>query len=173
MYKLKFLLYCYLELGSNKARGAKDSADLIWGGYIMAVDKPLGFCTKVWRNLITWRNKKQSVVACRSFRFIAQITYNLVDWRGWWKTCICHLFIQWCPIMAVSLLYALLVILSHMNDRTKHEWIDPSFMKEEVGLRIKLIYTCTALALKELCCCFQKAFVTCFTFLQLWNFFIV
>ncbi|KAL0548965.1 hypothetical protein IC582_013444 [Cucumis melo] len=40
--------------------------DSDWAGYVVDRKSTSGYCTFVWGNLVTWRSKKQSVVARRS-----------------------------------------------------------------------------------------------------------
>ncbi|XP_073133444.1 secreted RxLR effector protein 161-like [Henckelia pumila] len=44
-------------------RGVKTFTDVDWAGFIDDRKSTSGYCTSVWGNLVTWRSKKQSVVA--------------------------------------------------------------------------------------------------------------
>ena len=66
----------------SQERGAKGYLDADWAGSIADSRSTLEFCTKLWGNLVTWRNKKQSVVARSSakveFKAIAQGICELI-----------------------------------------------------------------------------------------------
>ncbi|KAL6329493.1 hypothetical protein AAG906_021501 [Vitis piasezkii] len=87
-----------------------------------------GYCTYVWGNLVTWRSKKQSVVARSSvkaeFKALTQATISIAK------------------------------NLAH-HDRTKHVEIDHHFIKEKIEEGIlNLIHTPTSLQVANI---FTKA----------------
>ena len=47
----------------NDARNVEIFSDVDWAGDISDKRSTSGYCSYVWRNLVTWRSKKQSVVA--------------------------------------------------------------------------------------------------------------
>ncbi|XP_062075662.1 uncharacterized mitochondrial protein AtMg00810-like [Humulus lupulus] len=47
----------------NEERGVEAFTDVDWAGSIEDRRSTIGYCTKVWGNLVTWRSKKQPVVA--------------------------------------------------------------------------------------------------------------
>ena len=63
-------------------RGAEGFADADWAGSVTDSRSTLGFCTKLWGNIITWRSKKQIAVARSSaeaeFKAIAQGICELI-----------------------------------------------------------------------------------------------
>ncbi|CAM8951545.1 unnamed protein product [Rhodiola kirilowii] len=65
-----------LFFGKNKNRGIEVYTDADWAGSISDRRSTSGYCTFLWGNLVTWRSKKQSVVARSSaeaeFRSMAQ-----------------------------------------------------------------------------------------------------
>ncbi|XP_024041989.1 uncharacterized protein LOC112099121 [Citrus clementina] len=51
----------YFEKGEK--RNVEAFVDADWAGNIMDRKPKTGYCTKLWGNLVTWRSKKQTVVA--------------------------------------------------------------------------------------------------------------
>ena len=103
-----------------------------------------GYCTKVWGNTITWRSKKQAVVARSSveaeYRVVAQGTCELM--------CIKRLLGELKLIGSDSMrLYCDnqdVISIAHNpvhHDRTKHVKVDRHFIKEKIeGGVINMIY---------------------------------
>ena len=52
-----------LFFGKNAERGVEIFTDADWAGSISDRRSTTGYCTFVWGNIVTWRSKKQSVVA--------------------------------------------------------------------------------------------------------------
>ena len=73
---LKGILGKGLLFKKNQDRGISGYADLDWAGSSENSRSTLGYCTKLWGNLVTWRSKKQQVVARSNaedeYRAIAQ-----------------------------------------------------------------------------------------------------
>ena len=54
----------FFKKGDRRTIEAYTNAD--WAGSIIDRRSSLGYCTFVWGYLVTWRSKKQSIVACSS-----------------------------------------------------------------------------------------------------------
>ncbi|KAH9735881.1 protein kinase domain-containing protein [Citrus sinensis] len=106
-----------------------------------------GYCTKLWGNLVTWRSKKQTVVARSSaeaeFRAIAQGMCEVI----WLERLMQDLQITVCsPAKLYSDSKSAISIVNNpvQHDRMKHVRIDRSFIKNEIeGGGIDLCYTST------------------------------
>ena len=65
-----------LMFQKTEQRGIESFVDADWAGSIEDNRSTSGYCTKLWENMITWRSKKQLVVARNSakveFQAIAQ-----------------------------------------------------------------------------------------------------
>ncbi|RVW40345.1 Retrovirus-related Pol polyprotein from transposon RE1 [Vitis vinifera] len=63
--------------------------DANWAGSADDRKSTIGYCTYVWENLVTWRSKKQSVVARSNaeaeFRAVAQVCVKDYGCRNCWK----------------------------------------------------------------------------------------
>ncbi|RVW46787.1 Retrovirus-related Pol polyprotein from transposon RE1 [Vitis vinifera] len=94
-----------------------------------------GYCTFLGGNLVTWRSKKQNVVARLSaeseFRAIAQGLYELL----WLKIILNDLRIKWDGPMKLYCDNKSAINIAHnpiQHDRTKHNEIDRHFIKEKL-----------------------------------------
>ena len=68
--------------GKNEKRGVEAYTDVDWVGSIDDRKSTTEYCTFVWGNLVTWRSKKQNVVARSSteteYRALAGATCELI-----------------------------------------------------------------------------------------------
>ena len=94
----------------------------------------LGYCTFLGGNLVTWRSKKQNVVARSSakaeFRAMAQGVCEL-----WLKIILEDLKIKWSEPMRLYFDNKSAISIAHnpvQHDRTKHVKIDKHFIKEKL-----------------------------------------
>lgn len=55
-----------LFFGKHLNKGIEVYTDADWAGFVTDRRAISGYCTYVWGNLVTWRSKKQLVVACSS-----------------------------------------------------------------------------------------------------------
>ena len=119
----------------NEARSVEAFTDADWAGSIKDRRSTSGYCTFVWGNLVTWRCKKQSVVARSSaeaeFRAVAQGICELL----WLKLLLGELKIA--DIQPMKLYYdnKAAIDISHNpvhHDRTKHVEVDRHFIKEKI-----------------------------------------
>jgi hypothetical protein len=119
----------------NEKREIEIFTDADWAGATDDRRSTTGYCTFVWGNLVTWRSKKQNVVARSSaeaeFRAVAQgICEGL-----WLKKLLDELHI---PTKVPIKLYcdnkaAISISLNPVqHDRTKHVEVDRHFIKEKV-----------------------------------------
>ncbi|RVW27180.1 Retrovirus-related Pol polyprotein from transposon RE1 [Vitis vinifera] len=95
----------------------------------------IGYCTFLGGNLVTWRSKKQNVVARSSveseFRAIAQGLCELL----WLKIILDDLRIKWDGLMKLYCDNKSTINIAHnsiQHDRTKHIEIDRHFIKEKL-----------------------------------------
>ena len=117
------------------------------------VDRRLttGYCTFLRGNLVTWRSKKQNVVARSSaeseFRAIAQGLCELL----WLKIILDDLRIKWDDPMKLYCDNKSAINIAHnpiVYDRTKHIEVDRHFIKEklEEGVRCMSYSTRTSIS---------------------------
>lgn len=109
--------------------------DVEWAGSVMYRKSTSGYCTYVWGNLVTWRSKKQNVVACSSVEAKYQAMANGV----------CEiLWIQWILEELKQLVkgpmklycdYKAAISIAHnpvQHEQTMHVEIDRHFIKEKL-----------------------------------------
>ena len=109
--------------------------DADWAGSNKDSRSTTGYCTKVWGNVVTWRSKKQSMVARSSaeaeFQAIAQGICEVI----WLERLLKDLKI---PLAQPTRVYsdsksAISIVKNHVqHDRMKHVRIDRSFIKREI-----------------------------------------
>lgn len=119
----------------NEARSVEAFTDADWAGSIKDRRSTSGYCTFVWGNLVTWRSKKQSVVARSSaeaeFRAVAQGICELL----WLKLLLGELKIADIQPMKLYCDNKAAIDISHNpvhHDRTKHVEVDRHFIKEKI-----------------------------------------
>ena len=122
-------------------------SDADWAGSVTDRRSTSGYCSFVWGNLVTWRSKKQSVVARSSaeaeFRAMAQgicegIWLNRLLEELWVPSK--HPIVLYCDNQA-----AISIAKNPVHhDRTKHVEIDRHFIKEKIEERFfKVSFTLT------------------------------
>lgn len=119
----------------NEKRDIEVYTDADWAGSVSDRRSTSGYCTFIWGNVVTWRSKKQSVVARSSaeaeFRSMAQGVCEIL----WLKKVLDELKR---PISLPMKLYcdnkAAISIVHNpvLHDRTKHIEIDKHFIKEKL-----------------------------------------
>ncbi|KAK0577899.1 hypothetical protein LWI29_001989 [Acer saccharum] len=141
----------FFRKGTSKEVEIYSDAD--WAGSVTDRRSTTGYCTYVWGNLVTWRSKKQSVVARSSaeaeYRALAQSICEGL----WLKRLLDELRISTRETMKLFCdnLAAIIIAKNPIHhDRTKHVEIDRHFIKEKVEAGIlSLIYTPTHLQVAD------------------------
>ncbi|KAL9434214.1 hypothetical protein AB3S75_028943 [Citrus x aurantiifolia] len=119
----------------NEKRGIEVYTDADWAGSVTDRRSTSGYCTFLWGNLVTWRSKKQNVVARSSaeaeFRSMAQGVCEIL----WLKRVLEELKR---PVSLPMKLYCdnkAAISIAHnpvLHDRTKHVEIDRHFITEKL-----------------------------------------
>jgi len=119
----------------NEKRGIEVYTDADWAGSVTDRRSSSGYCTFLWGNLVTWRSKKQNVVARSSaeaeFRSMAQGVCEIL----WLKRVLEELKR---PVSLPMKLYCdnkAAISIAHnpvLHDRTKHVEIDRHFITEKL-----------------------------------------
>ncbi|KAH9673231.1 reverse transcriptase Ty1/copia-type domain-containing protein [Citrus sinensis] len=116
-------------------RGIEVYTDADWAGSITDRRSTSGYCTFIWGNLVTWRSKKQSVVARSSaeaeFRSMAQGVCEVL----WLKRVLEELKQPFSLPMRLYCDNKSAISIAHnpvLHDRTKHVEIDRHFIKEKL-----------------------------------------
>jgi len=109
--------------------------DSNWAGSVVDRKSTLGYCTFVWGNLVTWRSKKQSVVA-RSSTEAEYKAMSLGICEEIWLQKVLSDLHQECetPLKLFCDNKAAISIANNpvQHDRTKHVEIDRHFIKERL-----------------------------------------
>ena len=119
----------------NNTLALEAYTDADYAGSLVDRGSTTGYCTFLRGNLVTWRTKKQNVVA-RSFtklefRAIAQGLCELL----WLKIILDDLRIKWDGLMKLYCDNKSAINIAHnpiQHDRTKHIEIDRHFIKEKL-----------------------------------------
>jgi len=128
-------------------RGIEVMSDADWAGSLTDRRSTSGYCSFVWGNLVSWRNKKQSVVA----RSSAEAEFRALALRicegMWLKRLLEELQLLVEPPMKLLCDNQAAISISKnpvLHDRTKHVEIDRHFIKEKIedGI-VEIIYTPT------------------------------
>ena len=113
--------------------------DANWVGSVTDRKSTSGYCTYVWRNLITWRRKKQTVVTRSSVEALFRAMANGVCKIIWLQRVLEELRQ---PVNMPMKLYCdnkSTISIAHnpvQHDRTKHIEIDRHFIKEKLEARL-------------------------------------
>lgn len=124
-----------LFFGKNQQRGIEVYTDADWACSITDRRSTSGYCTFIWGNLVTWRSKKQSVVARSSaeaeFRSMAQGVCEVL----WLKRVLEELKQPFSLPMRLYCDNKSTISIAHnsvLHDRTKYVEIDRHFIKEKL-----------------------------------------
>jgi len=119
----------------NEARSIEAFTNADWAGSISDRRSTSGYCTFVWGNLVTWRSKKQTVVARSSakaeFRAVAHGICELL----WLKMLLEELKIVYRKPLKIYCDNKAAINISHnpvQHGRTKHVEVDRHFIKEKI-----------------------------------------
>ncbi|RVW28025.1 Retrovirus-related Pol polyprotein from transposon RE1 [Vitis vinifera] len=119
----------------NNTLALEAYTDVDYAGSLVDRRSTTGYCTFLGGNLVTWRSKKQNVVARSSaeseFRTIAQGLCELL----WLKIILDDLRIKWDGPMKLYCDNKSAINIAHnpiQHDRTKHIEIDRHFIKEKL-----------------------------------------
>ena len=109
--------------------------DADFAGFPLDRRSTIGYCTFLRGNLVSWRSKKQNVVAWSSaeaeFRAMTSGVCELL----WVKIILEDLKVQWSKPMKLYCDNKLAINIAHnlvQHDRTKHIEIDKHFIKEKL-----------------------------------------
>ncbi|RVW79569.1 Retrovirus-related Pol polyprotein from transposon RE1 [Vitis vinifera] len=121
------------------SRDVEIFSDADWAGSLTDRRSTSGYCTYVWGNLVTWRSKKQSVVARSSAEAEARAMTHGICEGIWLKRLLEEL--QLAPHGPMKLMCdneAAISIAKNPvhHDRTKHVEIDRHFIKEKIEQKI-------------------------------------
>ncbi|KAL5779663.1 hypothetical protein ACOSQ2_010400 [Xanthoceras sorbifolium] len=128
-------------------------ADADWAGSIVDRRSTTGYCTYVWGNLVTWRSKKQSVVARSSAEAEFRAMAHGVCEGIWLRRLLKELWMITEPITIFCDNQAAIRIAKNLvhHDRTKHVEIDRHFIKEKLDDKsVNLLYTPTHLQIADI-----------------------
>ncbi|CAH9126355.1 unnamed protein product [Cuscuta epithymum] len=135
---LRYLKSCPgkgLFFKKNHSRAVEAFTDADYAGSVSDRRSTSGYCTYVWGNLVTWRSKKQNVVARSSaeaeFRSMANGICELL----WIKRVIKELNMELELPMRLYCDNKAAISIAHnpvLHDRTKHIEVDRHFIKEKI-----------------------------------------
>ena len=113
--------------------------DADWAGSVDDRKSTSGYCTQVWGNLVTWRSKKQNVVARSSaeaeYRAMAHGVCEVI----WLKRLFEELNIKFNGPIQLQCDNQSAISIAHnpvQHDRTKHVEVDRHFIKEKIEDKI-------------------------------------
>ena len=119
----------------NQSLSIESYTDADYAGSIVDRRSTTGYCTFLGGNLVTWRSKKQNVVARSSveaeFRAMAQGICELL----WLKIILDDLKIRWEKPMKLYCDNKSAISIAHnpvQHDRIKHVEVDRHFIKEKL-----------------------------------------
>ncbi|PON56891.1 hypothetical protein TorRG33x02_295100, partial [Trema orientale] len=136
----------FFKKGSEKRIEVYSDAD--WAESVTDRKSTTRYCTYVWGNLVTWRSKKQTVVARSSAKAEYRALALSICEGIWLKRLLNELGVQSSrSIKFIVTIWLPLVLQKNPvhHDRTKHVELDRHFIKEkaEEGI-LNLIYTPTS-----------------------------
>lgn len=119
----------------NTRRGIEAYTDADWAGSITDRRSTSGYCSFVWGNLVTWRSKKQTVVARSSAEAeLRSLAHGLCEMM-WLKDLLDELRQQADEPLKLYCDNKAAISITHnpvYHDRTKHVGIDRHFIKEKI-----------------------------------------
>src|ERR1044072_7743493 len=124
-----------LYFRKNSNRGIDVFTDADWAGCVTDRKSTTGYCSFVWGNLVTWRSKKQSVVARSSAEAEFRAMAHGICEGIWLKRMLEELRIptNYTMRMLCDNKAAISIAKNPVHhDRTKHVEIDRHFIKEKI-----------------------------------------
>ena len=128
-----------LMFKKNEGRNIEVYVEVDWAGLVNDRRSTLGYCSYVWGNLLTWRSKKQSVVARSSAEAELRIESEFVTLRIceilWLKMLLKELRIESEFPLRVYCDNKAAILIAHNSvhdDCTKHVEVDRYFIKEKI-----------------------------------------
>ena len=123
----------------NEQSGVKVYMDANWDGSVIDRKSISEYCTFIWGNLVTWRSKKQSVVARNSAEAKFRVMTHWVCEVLWLNQVLKELRQPTTYRLKLYCNNKIATSIAHnpvQHDRTKHVEIDRYFIKEklEVGI---------------------------------------
>lgn len=138
----------------NSSRNIKVYSDADWAGSQSDRRSTSGYCTFVWGNLVTWRSKKQPVVARSSAEAEYRALVNGICEGMWLKRLLSELKLEdGHPVDLICDNQAAISIAKNPvhHDRTKHIEVDRHFISEKLENKIiELSYISTHLQLADI-----------------------
>ncbi|XP_062099709.1 uncharacterized mitochondrial protein AtMg00810-like [Humulus lupulus] len=122
---------------NNRSIEAFTNAD--WAGSVTDRKATSGYCTFVWGNLVTWRSKKQSVVARSSAEAEYRAMANGICEILWINSVLKEVKLQVSMPMKLFCDNKAAISIAHnpmQHDRIKHIEVDRHFIKENLEARI-------------------------------------
>ena len=119
----------------NENRGIEVFTDADWAGSINDRRSTSGYCSFVWGNLVTWRSKKQTVVARSSAEAELRSAAHGVCEALWLKMLLEELKVSVTAPLKIFCDNKAAINISHNplhHDRTKHIEVDRHFIKEKI-----------------------------------------
>ncbi|RVW40843.1 Retrovirus-related Pol polyprotein from transposon RE1 [Vitis vinifera] len=133
-----------LHFKKTSSREVEVFTDADWAGSLTDRRSTTGYCSYVWGNLVTWRSKKQSVVARSSAEAEFRAMAHGICEGMWLQRILKELGIISNSTMTVLCDNKATISIAKnpvQHDRTKHVEIDRHFIKEKLeGGTIKLMY---------------------------------
>lgn len=123
----------YFQKSSN--RGIEVYTDSDWAGSLSDRRSTTGYCTFVWGNMVTWRSKKQSVVARSSAEAEFRAMAHGICEGIWLKRMLNEIRIPTYYTMRIFCDNKAAISIAKNpvhHDRTKHVEIDKHFIKEKI-----------------------------------------
>ncbi|KAL5734182.1 hypothetical protein ACOSP7_032043 [Xanthoceras sorbifolium] len=137
-----------LFFAKSTKRDIKIFSDSDWAGSVTDRRSTSGYCTYIWGNLVTWRSKKQSVVARSSVEAEFKAIAHGICEGLWLYRVMAELKISVEGPMKMFCDNQVAISIAKNpvhHDRTKHVEIDRHFIKEKIEEgTLKLLYTPTA-----------------------------
>lgn len=124
-----------LYFKKNEGRNIEAYTDADWAGAIEDRRSTSGYCTFVWGNLVTWRSKKQTVVARSSAEAELRAVAHGICEVLWLKILLEELKAKLEFPLKIYCDNKAAINISHNpvhHDRTKHVEVDRHFIKEKI-----------------------------------------